>query len=382
MRRRQGAALTDQPLRLAVFGPLPPPESGVETMTQAVLTGLASDVSPRRVRVRHINTRVNRWQSERERFRWRKLGPLGRQLAQSTAAAAARYDAYYPVSQNRIGLLRDLVLLLPFRLLGRHVTIHLHGAALDKALLQQPAWLRRALSFTVPRNRSSGIVLAESNRRCLEPLIDPANIRVVPNSVWIPSTAACEEVVATAQTVRVLFLGTLMPTKGYRELLLAVRELIDEGLDITLDLAGEPLSDSDASWLEPHLSEPRIRYHGHVSGERKWQLMRETNVMAAPPTAPEGQGLTVLEAMATGHALIATAQEGGIAETVGDTGVLLPPVRGRMLVTELKQALRSLADPAARRTLAARAEQRFSLKFSPDAYLGQWLDAVFDTSPR
>jgi glycosyltransferase involved in cell wall biosynthesis len=210
------------------------------------------------------------------------------------------------------------------------------------------------------------------------PIIDPANIRVVPNTVRIPNSAECEETVATSETVRVLFLATLMPTKGYRELVTAVHHLINEGFDITLDLAGEPWSDSDARWLQQHLFEPGLRYHGPLVGEQKWRLMRETNVIAVPSTAPEGQPLTVLEAMATRHALIATAQ-GGIAETVGDAAVLLAPASGRMLVADLKQALRSMADPAARAGLTARAHQRFTLEFSADAYLERWLNAIVNS---
>jgi glycosyltransferase involved in cell wall biosynthesis len=347
----------------------------MEVITQTVLHTLEHTVSQHRVRVRHINTRVNRSQDERERFRLRKLSALAAQFSRSAIAAAQSYEAYYPISQNRIGVLRDLVLLLPFRLLGHRITIHLHGAALDDFLSKQPAWLRRAISFIVSRNQSSGIVLTESLRKCLEPIIAPENIRIVPNTVRIPATAASDEIVATADSLRVLFLGTLMPIKGYRELIIAVNELAQEGLDVTLDLAGELRSQADSRWLRENASGPHVRYHGPVARDRKWQLMRETNVIAIPSTALEGQPLAVLEGMATGHAIIATAQ-GGIAETVADAAVLLPPVRGPLLVTELRRGLHSLASPASRTALTTRAHERFQAEFSPGRFADRWLDAI------
>jgi glycosyltransferase involved in cell wall biosynthesis len=346
----------------------------MEAITQTVLHTLEHNVPQHRVRARHINTRVNRSQDERERFHLRKLSALAVQFSRSTMAAAQSYEAYYPISQNRIGLLRDLVLLLPFRLLGRRITIHLHGAALDDFLSKRP-WVRLALSFTVSRKQSSGIVLTESLRKCLEPIIAPENIRIVPNTVRIPATAASDEIVATAESLRVLFLGTLMPIKGYRELIIAVNELVQEGLDVTLDLAGELRSQTDSRWLSENVSGPHVRYHGPVAGDRKWQLLRQTNVIAVPSTAPEGQPLALLEGMATGHAIIATAQ-GGIAETVADTAVLLPPVRGPLLVTELRRGLRSLASPASRWPLTTSACERFQAEFSPVRFADRWLDAV------
>ncbi len=172
--------------RLAIFGPLPPPHSGVETITQTLLSELERLGSRAGLRYRHVNAAVNRTQRAREAFQPRKLVLLLGQPARGGLLALRGYDGYYPISQNRVGLLRDMALLLPFRLTRRTVTIHLHGGALDRVLQEQPRWMRRLVHAVVGRPDAYGIVLTSSLRHCLEPLVNTHRIVVVPNTVPAP----------------------------------------------------------------------------------------------------------------------------------------------------------------------------------------------------
>jgi mannosyltransferase len=79
----------------------------------------------------------------------------------------------------------------------------------------------------------------------------------------------------------------------------------------------------------------------------------------------EGFGLTLIEAMAVGAALVAS--RAGAAELVvedGDTGVLVPPGDAGALKAALEPLLR---DPAAAAAMGARARNRVVAKFSLDA---------------
>jgi mannosyltransferase len=90
----------------------------------------------------------------------------------------------------------------------------------------------------------------------------------------------------------------------------------------------------------------------------------------------EGFGLTLIEAMAAGAALVAA--RAGAAELVvedGITGSLVPPGDVQALVTALEPLMR---DPASAAAMGARARQRVTDKFSLDAEADQ-ITAVYRT---
>jgi glycosyltransferase involved in cell wall biosynthesis len=360
--------------RLAIFGPLPPPHGGMETITHTVLSELGRLGSTTGLRYRHVNTAVNSSQRGQELFRPRKLVLLLRQLALGSSLALRGYDAYYPISQNRIGLLRDVVLLLPFRLARRTVILHLHGAALNQVLRDEPSWMRGAVRAVAGGPRTYGIVLTPSLRPCLEPLVRPQRISVLRNAALVPPLTP--DPGDRRASLSVLYLGMLRRSKGYRELVRAVSRLARVGVPVQLDLAGEPGSDEDDEWIAAYGNDPAIRFRGPLIGNAKWNALGSAQVLALPSIAREGQPLAILEGMAAGCAILTTAQ-GGIGETVGDKeGVVLDPLRGQALEAEIERALRRWSedrDEVIRLGRAAR--ERYERDFSPERFIEGWLSA-------
>jgi hypothetical protein len=98
-------------LRFAIYGPLPPPHSGVEGMTQLLLDRL--DATGADLEYVHVSNSVSRSNLERGSFGWHKLVPLAGQALRGAVQAARGYDAYYPIRQNTPGLARDEVTASP-----------------------------------------------------------------------------------------------------------------------------------------------------------------------------------------------------------------------------------------------------------------------------
>jgi glycosyltransferase involved in cell wall biosynthesis len=322
---------------------------------------------------RHLDTSVSKRIDERERFTVRKALIVLGQAARSAWLAANGYDAYAPVSQNRIGLLRDLVLLAPFRLARRRIVIHLNGGALDEVLAAQPWWLQRGLRWLLGRDDARGIVVAAALRRCLEPLLPSGRIFVVHNPVEDMGTAAEKP---SQPPLRVLFVGTIMRTKGYRELVEAVVTLVDDGVPVTLELAGRPYTADDARRIAA-VSHPAVTWLGHLAGTAKLAAFSRAHVVAQPSTAPEGQPLTILEAMAASCAVVATSWP-GIGATVGaGEAILLPATGGAPLTSALEAALRELAEDRARTVALGRAARvRYEREYTPELFFEGWLRAV------
>ncbi len=147
--------------------------------------------------------------------------------------------------------------------------------------------------------------------------------------------------------------GRLSPEKGHRFLLRALAQVLGDGLDVRLRMAGDGPSRGDLAELAESLG---ISGRVEFLGERgDIPAVLKTFDIFVLPSLTEGLPLTVLEAMASGLPVIA-ARVGGVAELVqeGRTGLLVPPGRPE----ELARAVRTLRDDEAlRRRVASCAEQ-------------------------
>ena len=99
------------------------------------------------------------------------------------------------------------------------------------------------------------------------------------------------------------------------------------------------------------------------------QLMQEADFFILP-SAYEGFGLVVAEAMACGTFVIAT-NSGGVGEVMGDTGILIPPQNSEALAEALKEAVNKTPLEIQENNLKAR--QRVEELFSLEKSVENWL---------
>jgi glycosyltransferase involved in cell wall biosynthesis len=154
----------------------------------------------------------------------------------------------------------------------------------------------------------------------------------------------------------VTFLGRLTADKGVHRFLDAV-EVALARTDLVAIVGGagpEELAVRARIRQNPRLAS-RVRYVGPVAEEEKPSLLSQTDLFALPSTS-DTSSIALLEAMASGAAVIAPAW-GGAAEVVEDgvTGRRVPVLEG----PELADAVLELVDrPEDRRRLARAAADR------------------------
>jgi phosphatidylinositol alpha-mannosyltransferase len=147
---------------------------------------------------------------------------------------------------------------------------------------------------------------------------------------------------------RVTFVGRLRePRKGLGVLLAAVDSIVQHQPDVEICIAGAGV---------PVPMGPNVRYVGELTNEQRNQLLATSDVFVAPHTGRESFGIVLLEALASGAAVVASDLPAFVELLRDDQGPL-----GRIVEAGASQplghaVLRALAEPvpvARGRALAA-----------------------------
>jgi glycosyltransferase involved in cell wall biosynthesis len=261
-------------------------------------------------------------------------------------------------------LLRAVALCGAARLAGATVLCHAHTGLINSGPTEtfRPSVLQRVL---LRRLRFADMLtVSDAGARGLRPLL-PA-VETVDNPVEV---AAFEPADPGTSPPTILFVGTLAERKGLFDLLAAMRQLRDEGInDWRLEVvgAGNEAGDREAArvraaYRAAGLDEALV---GPLWGADLRARLRAASVFCLP-SHTEGQPIGILEAMASGLPVVAT-RVGAIPDQVRDglDGILVDPGDAAGLGAALRRLVTS---PELRTAMGAsaraRAEERFDLSW-------------------
>jgi len=177
----------------------------------------------------------------------------------------------------------------------------------------------------------------------------PGDYEIVPNGIdtqrFSPSVPPRWELRTTGMRT-LLFVGRLEQRKGLPTLLDAYALLRRSRADVRLVVVGE----GDLRWGYQRYVEaediPDVQFCGYVDAETLPSCYAAADIFCAPALGRESFGIVLLEAMATGKAVVASDIRGFTQVITSDhDGVLVPPGK----VEPLAQALGALLDDAATR---------------------------------
>jgi glycosyltransferase involved in cell wall biosynthesis len=185
-----------------------------------------------------------------------------------------------------------------------------------------------------------------------------ARISVVPNLVRMPPALACAASDPAAPPV-IGALGRLIERKGFADLLEAAALLVARGHEFELRIGGSGRAEAALRVKADRLGlTPRVRFLGWVADKRAFF---EPLDLFCVPSREEPFGIVVLEAMAYGRAMVASAASGP-REIISDgvDGLLVPPASPAALADALATLLK---DPARRQALARAARATVRARF-------------------
>ena len=181
-----------------------------------------------------------------------------------------------------------------------------------------------------------------------------------------------------AEPPRILYAGNLVPSKGVDLLLEAVAELVRTGVRCELKLLGQGPAQSELQGLAQSLGiASQVTWSRFVPQTQMPEEYGASTVTVLPTRgSAEGLGLTLVEALLAGSAVVGTPA-GGIPEIVEHerTGLI---ARDGDAVDLANQIRRLLTSQALRERLTEAGQERMLRTYSPDAAIGRFLE-IYDS---
>lgn len=355
-------------VRIIILAQVPPPTHGQSRMVAVLLAGLRRCAD---LEVHHVQLGLSRSSEEIGRASWRKVIPLLQALGQTLRALCREPGSrvyYVPAPPKPAPLLRDVVLLGVLRLLAVPLVLHWHATGLGGwlALRRQG---QKGLFAALMAEGLQGLygdaqhwALCQATRADLRPLRPPW-VDILPNGIpdACPDWPAClEQREARGQArrgqggmpLRVLFLGSCEASKGLFRALAGLKALVTSRAarnlrsELIWEVAGSfPDAEEQLRFEAACADLPnglQVRWHRFVAGAEKATLLQDCDVLLFPTYYPfEGHPLVVLESLACGLPVLATAWR-GIPEMLADLPQPLPLTDGS--AGDIARCLESLLD--------------------------------------
>ena len=245
------------------------------------------------------------------------------------------------------------------------VALHLHAGRYPDYYRNGCGPLARLLMRFAFDRAQAVLVVSGELQAWVRSVSSQGRVVVLHNPVLLPQRDEVAEPSAKPAPARapatLVFLGHLEAGKGCYDLLRAMRMIVAAVPQARLLLCGDGRRD-EAHALAASLGLlASVDFPGWIAAERRAALLDMATVFVLPSHA-EGLPMSLLEAMAHGVPVVATAV-GGIPEAVRDglEGVLVAPRDAAALASAV---LGLLADPDARMRMGAAARERVRSEFS------------------
>jgi glycosyltransferase involved in cell wall biosynthesis len=353
------------------IGPLPPPVHGYSLITARIIERLQRittveilDLSP--------GTMVRGW-----RYHAARAGRVARAIWRLARRRAHGRTLYLAIAGGT-GVFYDLAFVLAARWRRYRIVIH-HNAF--SYLNRRSPWT--AALIALAGGEALHICLCPTMaRRLAEQYPSPMKCLVLSNAALVPPVPA-PPVRLARRGIRLGFLSNLIPEKGLDTAVAVTATLRERGAAVSLVVAGPTVDRLGERLLEDAKTRlgDALDYRGAVHGAAKIAFFADVDVLLFPSRyANEAQPLVVLEAMAHGVPVVATAR-GCIEGDIGPAGLAVSSASNFVEISV--DAISSwLADPSQLASLAAASRGRAGDQHNRSAgELDRVISTIAEASP-
>jgi glycosyltransferase involved in cell wall biosynthesis len=308
---------------------------------RAVMRGLFSSPLGERYRLEMVATHTGTGKARRIAVFWQALWRL------AWWSLRGRGKVVHIHATVRGSMLRKSFIVLLAKALRRSVVLHMHSGPGDVVYERtQIGSLQAALFRLMFRHADVVLAVSTASARALEETYAASGVVVVPNPApEVPLAPLPRNGAPTALYVG----GFANRVKGGEGLLAALAR--PELAELSAVLAGPGELPRDGHELLA--SRPRVEWRGWLDDGEREEALREAAIFVLPSIS-EGLPMALLEAMAWGRAIVATAV-GGVPDVLsdGEDALIVPPEDPEALARALARLagdadLRAQLAPAAR----------------------------------
>lgn len=358
-------------MNIILLAPLPPPIGGIANWTVSIL----SQSNAYNINIMVLNTavekRVTEGQSilDRSFVAGKKLLCIIHRLKKILRDECI--DVVHITTSGGLGSIRSLMCQKYLNKKGIPNILHIHNGRYPDTY-QSGGWKLKLLNRSIIK-ATQVITIDKSSLQLISKI--NKNTVYIPNPIDIKSITAVCNYRNIEKKKEVLFVGWVIKTKGIEELLKSWKELEDDFPGWILKIYG-PSQESYLSYLQTNYSLRNVLFMGEVQHNAIIEAMAQSSIFVLP-SYTEGSPNVVLEAMATGNAIIAT-KVGGIPDMLDDqSGILID----RECVDDISVNLRHLmCNPdvvcALRQSAYERVNQFFDISHIFCEYNNIWTNCV------
>ena len=309
-------------LKILMVGPGQGKPGGILALTDALVPVLGQEVD-----LRYFPTVQRFANSEMGQFSLRNIKlAVNQYLRFARMLYRFRPHLVHVHTSQGLGWLKDTFYIAISKLLGRRLVLHVHAAEYAELYGRKSRLWQFYTRYMM--NRAEAVIAVSTEwKKALGQLVPLERIhpfRPCLNVASFPEKSPN----ASAQTVNVLFLGTVGARKGVFDLIEAMRFVpADAPLRLWIAGGGEKEGDLDQAQerIEALQLTDRCELIGIVQGAQKSELLAQAHIFTLP-SYNEGLPFAIIEAMAAGLAVLATPV-GGIPEVIqeGVNGFLVSP---------------------------------------------------------
>ena len=221
---------------------------------------------------------------------------------------------YFTCTRSKLGVLKDIELLLLSKLFNKKVVNHLHGADF-KNFYHNSGKIKSLIHYCYEQIDLSIVLLPTMKAQ----FSDFTNMKIEVIENCYSTEMDSYKVDFEAKNKQILYLSNLIYSKGIFIFLEAAEQLLKEDLDIIIKIAGLPMGDDfisekdtglqfQESYNDLKIKYPdRIFYLGGVQGVEKAKVLLESSLFVLPTFyKTEAFPITIIEAMRFGNAIITT----------------------------------------------------------------------------
>ena len=300
---------------------------------------------------------------------------------------------YATMSTSSVGFIRDYLTVGFAKLLGRRTVLHLHGGGFGDFYTSQKPWFQRLIRANLYRTDTI-VVLGELLKEqfyCAGDFVKP-KLAVVPNGLTfgVEEPAAKIKGLSSTGKIELLYLSSLMPSKGFFDVLQAMQlletnqpgryhlNLCGSFVDAKTETAVEVTDEHTLSaYIVTNGLSACVTYHGQVIGAEKDQQFAQANIFLLPTSYPwEGQPLSIFEALAFSISVITCCHK-GIPELVkdGKTGVFIKFQAPESIASAVLQIT---SDTETYSSMSQSARRHYEQNFRRDEHLKRLISVVMN----